>query len=276
MNIKKAIARLDEISKMPVCNNRQEVMFWELKEILLALDDKDEAVTHKDMWQRMDAIVSVKDREIEDIERRVETHACSIAALEKMKDDSNEHIYDLEKIIRDGEVFDAMNEVIRKLHNRICDLEGYGEKEVVHDEGKNQLLTTKIECRKLSDIQNIYDIQVNDPSSKTDTYMRGMANGMIMLKSILDGRKPEFIGKPSPEVKGEKPCEHQWLEGEFPTVGASVHGWECVMCKKFVVKDPVDTITIPRKVAEEWFKYPQKIKAHGDMWDAIRSAFGEH
>jgi hypothetical protein len=43
--------------------------------------------------------------------------------LERRVAAQQEHIHDLEKIIRDGEVFDAMNEVIRKIHNRVCDLE---------------------------------------------------------------------------------------------------------------------------------------------------------
>lgn len=66
MNIKKAIEVLDELSTF---SESGDVTFYELSRVLLALDD--EPVTHKDMWQRMDAIVSVTDREIEDIERRV-------------------------------------------------------------------------------------------------------------------------------------------------------------------------------------------------------------
>ena len=53
-----------------------------------------------------------------------------------------------------------------------------------------------LNLKKMSDIENIIRIQISDPSSKTDPYMRGMANGMIMIESIINGTEPKFIDSP--------------------------------------------------------------------------------
>lgn len=47
-----------------------------------------------------------------------------------------------------------------------------------------------------SEIRDVMHVQMNDPSTYTDPYMQGLANGMIMIKSILYGEAPEFIDRP--------------------------------------------------------------------------------
>lgn len=48
----------------------------------------------------------------------------------------------------------------------------------------------------LKEIQSVMDVQLNDPSTRTDSYMRGMANGMILIDSIIRGIEPKYIEKP--------------------------------------------------------------------------------
>ncbi|MGL5474006.1 MAG: hypothetical protein ACRDBZ_05225 [Citrobacter braakii] len=47
--------------------------------------------------------------------------------------------------------------------------------------------------KKIEDIRGAYSIQKNDPSIRTDPYMRGMFNGMEVLVAILEDREPEFV-----------------------------------------------------------------------------------
>ena len=46
----------------------------------------------------------------------------------------------------------------------------------------------------------VLKIQVNDPASKIDPYMRGMANGLILGYCMITGREPHYIEKPKQEV----------------------------------------------------------------------------
>ena len=140
-------------------------------------------------------------------------------------------------------------------------------KEPSNDEGKNELLSTKIECRKLSDIQNIFDIQVNDPSSKTDPYMRGMANGMIMLKSILDGCEPKFIDKPSLEKQAEP------VNCKTICDACGEYDYDCT-CKQPAKVE--QTISISREVAEEWLKEEIYMNEHNEgMLSELRTALAQ-
>ena len=47
----------------------------------------------------------------------------------------------------------------------------------------------------------VLKIQVNDPASKIDPYMRGMANGLILGYCMITGREPHYIEKPRQEEK---------------------------------------------------------------------------
>ena len=65
-----------------------------------------------------------------------------------------------------------------------------------------------------NDVDKLYDlvkIQVNDPSSKTDRYMRGMANGLICALAVFKKWEPIYINAPT---EGEKDSEIEKLRGE--------------------------------------------------------------
>ena len=59
------------------------------------------------------------------------------------------------------------------------------------------MLTKKIRA----EIDAVMHIQLTDPSTKTDDYMQGLANGMIMIDSILKMCEPKFIVKKKSEEK---------------------------------------------------------------------------
>lgn len=48
----------------------------------------------------------------------------------------------------------------------------------------------------LAECKDVIDIQLTDPASKTDPYMRGLANGIIFLKASLLNEEPNYISKP--------------------------------------------------------------------------------
>lgn len=54
-----------------------------------------------------------------------------------------------------------------------------------HNEGKGKVLDSKI-----NSLKKMIDVQKNN---LTDSYMCGMANGMIFSLSILDGKDPEYV-----------------------------------------------------------------------------------
>ena len=45
----------------------------------------------------------------------------------------------------------------------------------------------------LQKIDDVMKIQLDDPASKTDPYMKGMANGMILVRALIVGEEPKFI-----------------------------------------------------------------------------------
>lgn len=59
-------------------------------------------------------------------------------------------------------------------------------------------LTESLEAQKKieSDIANVTKIQSEDPHSKKDEYMRGMANGLQVANSIATKQEPEFLESP--------------------------------------------------------------------------------
>lgn len=54
------------------------------------------------------------------------------------------------------------------------------------------------------DIKAVIDIQITDPSNKTDEYMRGLSNGLIMAKSLVDEKDPKFMNKDGSIEKDNK------------------------------------------------------------------------
>ena len=120
MSIDAMVRKLDSVYELN--SGHAVVLQGELRDILLAgKEEQPKKFTLnwiEDIGARM-----------EELERRVARQDVierDYALMEKRVAEQDEHIHDLEKIIRDGEVFDQMNEVIRKIHNRVCDLEGYG------------------------------------------------------------------------------------------------------------------------------------------------------
>lgn len=57
--------------------------------------------------------------------------------------------------------------------------------------------------QRLEDLKNVVQIQIQDPSSKTDPYMRGMANAFLIAWNIMAepyGEEVEFIEAPKSAV----------------------------------------------------------------------------
>ena len=48
----------------------------------------------------------------------------------------------------------------------------------------------------LDELNKLLDIQLTDGTWNYDPYMQGMANGMLMAKSLLDGKEPVFKDAP--------------------------------------------------------------------------------
>lgn len=58
---------------------------------------------------------------------------------------------------------------------------------------------------RVEKVRDVWKIQMSDPSSQTDSYMRGMANGLELAMSILeDEREPKYIEKPTTNVSGKE------------------------------------------------------------------------
>ena len=47
----------------------------------------------------------------------------------------------------------------------------------------------------ISSINSVMHIQLTEPALKSDDYMRGLANGMILIESIIKGIQPLFFNK---------------------------------------------------------------------------------
>ena len=59
-------------------------------------------------------------------------------------------------------------------------------------------LTEAIEVheKQLSCTQDIVNVQCNDGNWDYDAYMHGMANGMLLVQSVLTDKTPEFLEAP--------------------------------------------------------------------------------
>ena len=84
----------------------------------------------------------------------------------------------------------------------------------------------------IKDIENIRDIQHSDPISKTDPYMRGMANALEVVWSIISDEEPCFIEGPLDEARPT------WRKG-VPTGCCEVEGAEhCLFGNKALLIYP--------------------------------------
>lgn len=50
--------------------------------------------------------------------------------------------------------------------------------------------------RILEDLQNLIDIQCSDGNWNVNPYMQGMANGLILAKSVITNETPEYVDAP--------------------------------------------------------------------------------
>ena len=48
----------------------------------------------------------------------------------------------------------------------------------------------------INSIDELVNIQCSDGNWNVDPYMHGMANGMILVQSIISGKPPEFLDAP--------------------------------------------------------------------------------
>ena len=53
-------------------------------------------------------------------------------------------------------------------------------------------------------IDDVLKIQCSDGNWNYDPYMFGMANGMILIKSIVTGKHPKFLNAPKKWLSKEK------------------------------------------------------------------------
>ena len=57
---------------------------------------------------------------------------------------------------------------------------------------------------KLSELKELVDIQCSDGNWNYDSYMRGMANGMLLSVAILEDKDPLYLNEPD-EYLRDKP-----------------------------------------------------------------------
>jgi hypothetical protein len=157
--------------------------------------------------------------------------------------------------------------------------------------------------------EHMLEIQITDPSSKYDPYMRGMANGMIFLDSCIRGVEPKYIDKPPvpPRECETYPCDKCgvkrtraeggnifmlcdkcWDEHFKPTPSDEPKLQPCVKCGKPINRNmgqawrcdkcwkDEPTISISRQVAEEWLDCPKfATGVDATMKIEIRRAIGK-
>lgn len=73
--------------------------------------------------------------------------------------------------------------------------------------------------KQLKDLYNICDIQSQDGNWNYDEYMRGMANGLILAKSIFTGEDPDYKDTPKEGYLGEDLLDIKVLLKKINEVG---------------------------------------------------------
>ena len=58
----------------------------------------------------------------------------------------------------------------------------------------NNILLVSLDV--INSIDELVNIQCSDGNWNADPYMHGMANGMILIQSIINGKNPEFLDAP--------------------------------------------------------------------------------
>ena len=49
--------------------------------------------------------------------------------------------------------------------------------------------------KKMTKLKDIIKVRLNEPTSKTDDYMRGLSNGLLLAEAILEDKDPVYINK---------------------------------------------------------------------------------
>ena len=60
----------------------------------------------------------------------------------------------------------------------------------------NELLINDVIQKRIKDLKNITNTQCQSGNWDYDPYMHGMANGMILSLSTIEGNNPEFLDAP--------------------------------------------------------------------------------
>ena len=63
--------------------------------------------------------------------------------------------------------------------------------------------------KQLQAMDDVIKIQCSDGNWNCDSYMHGMANGMIMMRSMFSSKSPEFLDKPEKGYMEENCCIHK-------------------------------------------------------------------
>jgi len=69
---------------------------------------------------------------------------------------------------------------------------------------------------RIDKLRELVGVQTADGNWNYDAYMHGMANGMILALSIMEGLEPQFLNAPD-----EWTCDHPREEVEEDLVGVS-------------------------------------------------------
>lgn len=231
--IKDALAELIEQSKQDKehCNNY--VSRAELHGILVALGKDDDL---HDTFKRIG-------KDVKDIERRV-------GELENRTACWTDDLNELDACCRQRHL---QKEVVK-------DTEGIAK----HDEGKTYPCDRCGVKRTVAEGGNIFTVcdkcwdEFHKPSPEVKECEHDFKDYVVKQKICVKCGE-EGIGVGKPEIKEEKPCEHNWNIVENSSMGTI---WMCSDCKQrkaqrregSYTKVQPDTIKIPRSVAKEWVR----------------------
>lgn len=108
---------------------------------------------------------------------------------------------------------------------------------------KEQMDAAKELDKLKSDIANVRNIQNADPATKTDTYFRGMANGLEVAHAAAQKKEPEFVEAPKEmnealSMSEKKPKKESPLKGFLDKKKVKKSEYEFKMTKGEIVECP--------------------------------------
>ena len=74
--------------------------------------------------------------------------------------------------------------------------------------------------KAIKTLKTLIDVQCSDGNWNYNSYMMGMANGMILSLSVLDGNKPNYLSAPT-EWLCDKKLPEPPIPPESRTVGSN-------------------------------------------------------